>query len=643
MKQVITNNKKVRITAEGRSIVEGSFARITEIKGKSVNCKNLIVPNNNIANQYATVEKTVEGGFKVTITSENPNTQDPTIWIRMGTVTLLPNTTYFLSGSPSKNNNVYLHISSSPSFYDYGKGSIVKNESNTSITATVYFAIKNNIGTTENPESAVGKSFVFYPMLNEGTTPLPYQPYFSGKKNSLIKGIYSQNRNIVSNDKEILNGGSGAYTLSQDIIDLINSGRVESITARQKYSLMGYKYLKDPKLLIALYYDDGTIRKNRIAHEINIGNFKEYKVTIQIDKTKKCVNGIVWFNDYSDNFIAIDGIPPYISKENYIEINGDTRYTKQISSIFDLRNDWILRSAIDSNGNEVYDSYYPEIGIVVRRVDNLGNAYNIESYTTETLTKVYNSYREFNNGYEKMVTTQIDSNGLTPYDYGAIPTITTEYVIEKRQYGDRSRFDFFMLDGESFSGIGYSKLKSTNQLQYEQEPDRQSDGSMNNIEDYNTFVMGVVEFGFNCQEEETYRRLKEKLLSKRTFEVSYYDKDFDIIVTKEMYVKPIDLDNFLSYGDEIIGMDGFTLSFVPTMNEETRYTVKFLDGNYANLKTFEGESGIKFGRDIETIDLPSGYTNWLIIESGFNNNNHITIKGKKKLSIFGNTTLLAIK
>ena len=165
---------------------------------------------------------------------------------------------------------------------------------------------------------------------------------------------------------------------------------------------------------------------------------------------------------------------------------------------------------------------------------------------------------------------------------------------------------------------------------------------MQNIEDYETFVLPALEVGFNCINEETYRRLKHKLTSKRTFDVGYYDKDLDKVVTLEMYVKPIDLDNFLSYGDEIIGMN-FDLSFVPTLNEQTKYKVEFLNADTTVNTIFENETGVMYGRSIETPTLPSGYNYWLMIDSGFKENTFVKVKGKKKLAIFGDTKLIAVK
>ena len=86
-----------------------------------------------------------------------------------------------------------------------------------------------------------------------------------------------------------------------------------------------------------------------------------------------------------------------------------------------------------------------------------------------------------------------------------------------------------------------------------------------------------------------------------------------------------------------------TLSFIPTLNEETKFKVEFLNADMTTNKVFENDNGVMYGRSIETPTLPNGYNYWLMIESGFKENTYVKIKAKKKLAIFGDTKLIAIK
>lgn len=505
--------------------------------------------------------------------------------------------------------------------------------------------IENNsrIRLTANGQSVVEGSFAKVSAIEGKSVSVGGTLYHSS-----IKGIYSQNRNFVPKDKSILDYWAGEVELSQDLIDLMNSGFVSTLSISQKYRVKSFKKCTLSMLRLGMRFTENNVTNSilSVKQYLKIGETTErkiiYKIKDQSTYKKENAQGdksVVWFNDFSTfEFTNEEKKEDYISYNNQIEFSETpTRFTEQRISQLDFPTNIILRSTketVDEDGNYLRDVYFPELGIISRNVDT--NCNPLATPTTEIVDKVaFCGYQVFNNGYEKILTD--DENSLKN---GATPIVHTTYIQEERQGADNSRFDFFMIDGESFSGIGYEQLKTTNQLTYEQSPSRQSDGSMENIEDYNSFVIGASDIGFSLIHPDTYVRLKEKLCSKRTFEVSYYDKDFDRFVTKEMYVKPIDLDNFLSLGDKIIGMKGVTISFVPTLNETTEYTATFYTND--NQQYQEPLSAL-FGRAITTPELPSGYNYWLIKESGFNSGNFHTIKGNKKLNLFGNTKLVAIK
>lgn len=657
MKKVIVNNDKIRVTANGQSIVEGSFARVTEIRGKSVECKNLLktLPIDQInsaedVSNYATITRSNSGGYGVFI-KQKPENGVKYIAFTLDLKNLLHSGKYFLSGSCKHKNNdyylVYLHLfgyytdGTSFTFNDFGEGTEVFIDPNKEIREVYcYFQFDFN-NDTEN--FLVNRHFTFFPMLNEGSSPLPYQPYFEGLKHSKIKGIYSNNRNLLSKEQSMLisDGYAGSAYPNQDLIDLINLKNVNSLNISSNYKSNTIVWRNEnPRLGIKLEKDNGESNSTSKNYKTYNGIIQKRNLAVYLKDNDIYTGGVFWFNDFGNIPIGVEKENSYISYQNQLEIGETpTRYVESESYEYNLPSEITLRSSIDDES--IYDVYYPEEGLIFRCINEDGTIKSTPIFEDITPT-AYNGYKAFNNGFEKLISS-IDSNNLTPYDYGAIPKIVVEYEVEPKQGADRTRFDFITLDGEAICGIGYEKLKSTNQLQYVEEPDRQNDGSMSNIEDYDTFVLPALEVGFNCINEETYRRLKHKLISKRTFDVGYYDKDLDKVVTMEMYVKPIDLDNFLSYGDDIIGMN-FSISFVPTLNEETLFSVTFLNSDYNTIiKEYSGNNGVLYGRAITTPALPSGYKYWLMIESGFKENTYVKIKGNKKLSIFGNTKLIAVK
>lgn len=158
--------------------------------------------------------------------------------------------------------------------------------------------------------------------------------------------------------------------------------------------------------------------------------------------------------------------------------------------------------------------------------------------------------------------------------------------------------DEFRLDGVSFKGIGHEMLKTQNQLNYVVSPGRQTDGSMKNINSYDTFILPKVEIGFGMIDYDTFKRLRKFLLAKRTFQVEYYDKDFNRIVKHEMYAEPDELTAFFNLGYSILGSRDFKVSFIATLNETETFTA-FFSSNVRETETW--------GRNITIPDAPAAY------------------------------------
>lgn len=181
--------------------------------------------------------------------------------------------------------------------------------------------------------------------------------------------------------------------------------------------------------------------------------------------------------------------------------------------------------------------------------------------------------------------------------------------------------NYFEIDNIAFDGlIGYELLKTTNQITYPVQPNRQIDGSMKNINDYETFVVPKVEIGFKLIKNDQYQILRDILTAKRTFSVTYYDNDFGQRVTHQMYAEPDDLKNFTSLGQEILGVKDFKISFIGTLNEEDICTA-----------TFGGsiERTAKWGR---TITVPSG--KWQRDGKG------LIFSGGDKMTLFADVSLI---
>lgn len=183
--QSLTQEYTTRETAAGLDIIDGALTEVKEIRGKTVATENLI------PFPYADTTKTVNG---VTFTNNGDGTitvngtaTDNAIF-NLKTITVQIGGNYFLSGCPSTGSTTTYIVYAADGVYGYadaGAGKLINPAStNLSLSVLVY-------------AGATLSNVVFRPMLNAGTTALPYQPYFKGLKNAYFKEIVSTGKNLI--------------------------------------------------------------------------------------------------------------------------------------------------------------------------------------------------------------------------------------------------------------------------------------------------------------------------------------------------------------------------------------------------------------------------------------------------------------
>lgn len=135
--------------------------------------------------------------------------------------------------------------------------------------------------------------------------------------------------------------------------------------------------------------------------------------------------------------------------------------------------------------------------------------------------------------------------------------------------------DQIKIGDEIFTGIGYQGLLTVNTKTYVEEPTRANDGSMPNIEDYDTFIVPQATVNFKLFKLEDYQRLCRVITKSNQFPVTYYDKDFGEFVTHLMYCKPDQMRKLFNVGQRIIGVLDYEIQFVGTLNRLADYTVTY--------------------------------------------------------------------
>lgn len=139
------------------------------------------------------------------------------------------------------------------------------------------------------------------------------------------------------------------------------------------------------------------------------------------------------------------------------------------------------------------------------------------------------------------------------------------------------------VNGQEFTGMAYQGLLTVNTKTYVEEPKRANDGSIPNINDYDTFVVPRCKVNFKYFNIEDYRRLCDAVMSNE-FYVKYYDKQHNEFVQHKMYCEPEEMVKLYNVGTDVFGVLDYEVSFIGTLNDLAEYTVTYL----ANGGTIKG-------------------------------------------------------
>lgn len=166
------------------------FAEVSKVGGMTRKCRNLIpYPYPNTTNTLNGITFTDNGDG--TVTANGTATEQAYFILR--NLTVLPIGKYFLSGAPNDGGGTQIYIANEDySFYkaDLGSGIAVD------ITTEDKFSIAINI-----LKDTVVNNVVFKPMLNEGSTALPYEPYFDGLRSAKVTEVKSVGVNLLDDSK----------------------------------------------------------------------------------------------------------------------------------------------------------------------------------------------------------------------------------------------------------------------------------------------------------------------------------------------------------------------------------------------------------------------------------------------------------
>ena len=199
------------------------------------------------------------------------------------------------------------------------------------------------------------------------------------------------------------------------------------------------------------------------------------------------------------------------------------------------------------------------------------------------------------------------------------------------------------VNGQEFSGMAYQGLLTVNTKTYVDEPTRSNDGSISNINDYDTFIVPRCKVNFKYFSIEDYRRFCDAIQSNE-FVVKYYDKQFDEFVSHKMYCEPEEMAKLYNVGTDVFGLLDYEVSFIGTLNDLDTKTITYQSNGgtiKGNPQLYSSNTTYKKGDRVylEDVKNPKNTSKYRYFEAIYYNNKFKPKDDSGNLVIeLGNTT-----
>ena len=129
------------------------------------------------------------------------------------------------------------------------------------------------------------------------------------------------------------------------------------------------------------------------------------------------------------------------------------------------------------------------------------------------------------------------------------------------------------INGVVFKSIGHGMLQTANIVSMREQPGREMDFSLKDINRWVRRAIPRLVIGFKWIDADEFVKLRQILLKREEMTIEYYDNDFGKYVTHKMYPDPDEPKAFESLGQMVRGVTNFSVTFVGTMNDEPTFSV----------------------------------------------------------------------
>ena len=163
------------------------------------------------------------------------------------------------------------------------------------------------------------------------------------------------------------------------------------------------------------------------------------------------------------------------------------------------------------------------------------------------------------------------------YPYRTIYELSERLPLDFQEKYKTTSIDIIEIDGCEIHG--YFEYSFMEEKSYVEQPVRSIDGSIENLDDYTTFLTPRLIVKYNMMNIEDYRTLMTFLKSKNTFNVTCYDVVADRRVTHEMYFAnpqmPVIYQRYLA----ALGVQDYTVELIGTNRRTEDMEISFYIGS----------------------------------------------------------------
>ena len=292
-------------------------------------------------------------------------------------------------------------------------------------------------------------NFTFKPMLNEGSTALPFRPYFSGLKNAYLQSIKSTGRNLVDGSRDETTACGVTYSVKSPYIYINGSSKPDNrLNLTSIMTLPAGTYTVCMKHISGNWSPMTEVNNSILLYLYKVKDTTAmWNIIAEIPFSSSTIQKSATFTLTEETTFVLS---PYTRGETYNKMVFAFQIVSGETANYDfepyVKDTFILPETLELGEWDKYDPQTGELTIgtgyetsetafteeqiagyqnAIVSVDGLSLAYELETKTTTTLSLDKKYYQAWNGG------TETQEQGATDNSkYGAMCTLTNDYFVK---------------------------------------------------------------------------------------------------------------------------------------------------------------------------------------------------------------------